>query len=62
MKRSALITVLMVMMWWLAVPCVHGEAPSSYTEDQARLLFTIRDMVKAEVKRQLKEIINQLHK
>ena len=34
MKRSALITVLMVMMWWLAVPCVHGEAPSP---DSARM-------------------------
>jgi hypothetical protein len=54
MKRSALITVLMVIR--------RHQAASSYTEDQARLLFTIRDMVKAEVKRQLKEIINQLHK
>lgn len=34
MKRSILITVLMVMMWWLAVPCVHGEAPSP---DSARM-------------------------
>lgn len=34
MKRSILITVLMVMMWWLAVPCAHGEAPSP---DSARM-------------------------
>lgn len=34
MKRSTLITVLMVMMWWLAVPCAHGEAPSP---DSARM-------------------------
>lgn len=34
MKRSILITVLMVMMWWLAVPCAHGEAPCP---DSARM-------------------------
>lgn len=34
MKRSTLITVLMVMMWWLAVPCAYGEAPSP---DSARM-------------------------
>lgn len=42
-------------------PDRRHQAASSYTEDQARLLFTLRDMVKAEVTRQLKEIINQLH-
>lgn len=55
MKRSALITPN-------TQPNRRHQAASSYTEEQARLLFTIRDMVKAEVKRQLKEIINQLHK
>lgn len=43
-------------------PNRRHQAASIYTEEQTRLLFTIRDMVKAEVTRQLKEIINQLHK
>ena len=34
----------------------HQEA-HSYTEEQARLLFAMRDMVKWEVERQLKEIL-----
>ena len=33
------------------------QAANSYTEDQARLLFAMRDMVKWEVERQLKEIL-----
>jgi hypothetical protein len=33
----------------------HQEA-NLYTEEQARLLFAMRDMVKWEVERQLKEI------
>lgn len=37
-------------------PNRRHQAASSYTEEQTRLLFAIRDMVKAEVKRQLKEI------
>ena len=34
---------------------LRHQAASKFTEDQARLLFTIRDMVRQEVKRQLKE-------
>lgn len=34
----------------------HQEA-NAYTEEQARLLFAMRDMVKWEVQRQLKEIL-----
>ena len=34
----------------------HQEA-HSYTEEQARLLFAMRDMVKWEVERQLKEVL-----
>jgi hypothetical protein len=37
----------------------HQEA-HSYTEEQARLLFAMRDMVKWEVQRQLKEILKTL--
>ena len=33
------------------------QAAKSYTEDQARLLLAMRDMVKWEVKRQLSELI-----
>jgi hypothetical protein len=33
------------------------QAAQSYTEEQARLLFAMRDMVKWEVKRQLEEIL-----
>lgn len=33
----------------------HQEA-NAYTEEQARLLFAMRDMVKWEVERQLNEI------
>ena len=33
------------------------QAANSYTEEQARLLFAMRDMVKWEVERQLKEIL-----
>lgn len=36
--------------------CRHQEA-NAYTEEQARLLFAMRDMVKWEVERQLKEIL-----
>ena len=32
------------------------QAANSYTEEQARLLLAMRDMVKWEVERQLKEI------
>jgi hypothetical protein len=38
---------------------LRHQAARSYTEDQARLLFAMRDMVKWEVKRQLSEIFNQ---
>lgn len=40
-------------------PNLRHQAARSYTEDQARLLFAMRDMVKWEVKRQLSEIFNQ---
>lgn len=33
------------------------QAANSYTEEQARLLLAMRDMVKWEVERQLKEIL-----
>ena len=33
------------------------QAANSYTEEQARLLFAMRDMVKWEVQRQLKKIL-----
>ena len=33
------------------------QAANSYTEEQARLLLAMRDMVKWEVKRQLDELI-----
>ena len=33
------------------------QAANSYTEEQARLLFAMRDMVKWEVERQLKELL-----
>lgn len=33
------------------------KAANSYTEEQARLLLAMRDMVKWEVERQLKEIL-----
>ena len=33
------------------------QAAKSYTEEQARLLFAMRDMVKWEVKRQLTELL-----
>ena len=33
------------------------QAANCYTEEQARLLFAMRDMVKWEVERQLKEIL-----
>ena len=33
------------------------QAANSYTEEQARLLFAMRDMVKWEVERQLKKIL-----
>lgn len=36
-------------------PNLRHQAASNFTEDQARLLFAVRDMVKSEVKRQLKE-------
>jgi hypothetical protein len=32
------------------------QTANSYTEEQARLLFAMRDMVKWEVERQLKEL------
>lgn len=35
------------------------QAASSYTEEQTRLLFAMRDMVKAEVERQLKELFKK---
>ncbi|MEE3383520.1 MAG: hypothetical protein VZR36_00365 [Prevotella sp.] len=38
-------------------PNLKHQAASNYTEDQARLLFAMRDMVRAEVKRQLKELL-----
>ena len=33
------------------------QAANAYTEEQARLLFAMRDMVKWEVERQLKELL-----
>lgn len=33
------------------------QAANSYTEEQAKLLLAMRDMVKWEVERQLKEIL-----
>jgi hypothetical protein len=36
---------------------LRHQAAKSYTEDQARLLLAMRDMVKWEVKRQLSELI-----
>ena len=33
------------------------QAANNYTEEQARLLLAMRDMVKWEVERQLKEIL-----
>ena len=39
---------------------LRHQAAKIYTEDQARLLLAMRDMVKWEVKRQLKELINSL--
>ena len=33
------------------------QAANSYTEEQARLLLAMRDMVKWEVERQLKEVL-----
>ncbi len=33
------------------------EAAQSYTEEQSRLLLAMRDMVKWEVSRQLKELL-----
>jgi hypothetical protein len=34
-------------------------AAKNYTEEQARLILAMRDMVKWEVKRQLNELFNQ---
>ena len=34
------------------------EAAQAYTEDQARLLLAMRDMVKWEVQRQLAELLD----
>ena len=39
-------------------PSLRHQAAKSYTEEQARLLLAMRDMVKWEVKRQLNEILN----
>ena len=39
-------------------PSLRHQAAQSYTEEQARLLFAMRDMVKWEVKRQLSELSN----
>ena len=41
--------------------CRH-QAANSYTEEQARLLLAMRDMVKWEVERQLKEILKSNNK
>ena len=38
------------------------QAANSYTEEQARLLLAMRDMVKWEVERQLKEILKSNNK
>ena len=38
------------------------QAAQSYTEEQARLLLSMRDMVKCEVSRQLKEQLKELFK
>jgi hypothetical protein len=38
------------------------QAAQSYTEEQARLLLAMRDMVKWEVSRQLKEQLKELFK
>ena len=39
---------------------LRHQAAQSYTEDQARLILAMRDMVKSEVTRQLKELIKSL--
>ena len=36
------------------------QAAKQYTEEYARLLFAMRDMVKWEVSRQLKELLQSL--
>ena len=40
--------------------CLRHQAAQSYTENQARLLFAMRDMVKWEVKRQLSDLLKSL--
>ena len=39
-------------------PSLKHQVAQSYTENQARLLLAMRDMVKWEVKRQLSELSN----
>jgi hypothetical protein len=39
---------------------LRHQAARSYTEDQARIILAMRDMVKWEVSRQLKELIKSL--
>ena len=39
-------------------PNLRHQAAKSYTEEQARILLAMRDMVKWEVKRQLSELSN----
>jgi hypothetical protein len=41
-------------------PNLRHQAARSYTEDQARIILAMRDMVKWEVSRQLKELIKSL--